>query len=413
MKDRNVAIIGAGQTKHGIRRDVNQAELIEEAAWDAMDKANVSPDELDAVVVGNMQGFGGRNCVENWAGDWLGASGIPVMRISTGGTTGGSVAQGGYYHVASGLYDVVLSVSWEKHSDSKEAGASTGLANVSMADMFHFFNYGVDKKMLVAREAGAGAAAGVSAMQARSYMHRSGCDIEHLDMVVAKDRRNAAKNPYAHLQMPDATADDIADTDIIVYPLRFGHVCPASDGASAVVLAEEETAERKTGTPAWVKGCAAYADEENEFAEGMQGVAISDSAEQLQAKISAQKAYERANIQNPREEIDVAEIYQPFPHQELIYSERLGLFETDSAWESVEEGITEIDGDMPIDPSGGVNATNAIGSSAMQRVVESALQIMGKAGDRQVPGDVENAVAHGWGGKTQYTTITVLSSSKV
>jgi acetyl-CoA C-acetyltransferase len=408
---RNIAVIGVGQTKHGIRRDINAAEMIAEAAWKALEDAELGPEDIDAIAIGNMQGFGGICQAELWSGDLFAAPGKPVLRIATGGTTGGSVAQCGMYQVASGLFDTVLAIGFEKHSDSKEPGATMGLSHVGLANMFHLLANGVDVRTSFAYGGGVGAAAGVSAYQACEYMHRSGCKIEHLDMVAAKSRRNAAKNKYAHLQWPNCTAESLAKHprfgEIVAYPLRLGHICPASDGASAIVIASEEIA-RKADRPAWVRGLAACADEENQQAENAQGVSILDTSEQMQCRIAAMKAYRMAGIKNPREEIDVAEIYQPFPHQELMYSERLLLFDDGKAWIPLEEGETEIDGKLPIDPSGGVLSTNAIGSSAMQRVAECALQIMGKAEEHQVPKDVKNAVAHGWGGSTNFTVVTVL-----
>lgn len=411
---RNVAIIGVGQTKHGRRRDVNVAEMISEAAWRAIEDAELAPEDIDAIAIGNMQGFGGICQAELSSGDMFGAPGKPLLRIATGGTTGGSVAQCAIYQVASGLFDVVLAIGFEKHSDSKEPGATMGLAHVGLANLFHLLECGVDMRTSFAWGGGVGAAAGVSAYQAASYMRRSGCGVEHLDMVAAKSRSNAAKNEYAHLQWPNCTPDDIANHPrygkFAAYPLRFGHICPASDGASAIIVASEELA-RSAERPAWVRGLAACADEENQMAENAQGVAVIDSSEQIQCKVAALKAYRMAGIKNPKKEIDVAEIYQPFPHQELIYSERLLLFDDGKAWIPLEEGETQIDGRLPIDPSGGVLSTNAIGSSAMQRVAECALQIMGKAGEHQVPKDVRNAVAHGWGGSTNFTVVTVLGDT--
>lgn len=404
---RNVAIIGTGQTKHGRLRNVNTAEMVAEACWKAMEDANLTPDEIDAIVVGNMQGFGGIYDAELWAGELFGAQ-KPFLRITTGGTTGGSVAHGGYYAVASGMHDKVLAVAWEKHSDSKERGATTGLAHVALANMFHDLQHGASIKWLVA--IATGAAIGVSAFQATCYMHRSGCKVEHFDMVAAKSRRNAVKNEYAHLRWPNCTPDDIAKTEWVSWPLRFGHVCPASDGASAIVIATEEIA-KKAEKPAWIRGVAAYADEANWLGENAQGTAICDLSEQLQCVITAREAYRRAGIRDPKKEIDVAEIYQPFPNQELMFAEKLGLFDEGKAWVALEEGEMEIDGKMPTDPSGGVLSTNAIGSSAMQRPLECALQIMGKAGRHQVPKDVKIAVAHGWGGSVNFSTVTVLGDT--
>lgn len=409
---RHAAIIGCGQTKHSSRRrDVSQAEMVAEAVHNALEDAQVSMKEVNALIVGNMQGFGGVAHPDLWIGDWIGAPGKSVMRIATGGTTGGSVGQGAYYAVASGLYDIAVSVAWEKHSDSKEAGATTGLLHVAIANFFHIFPYGLSPKYLLATSA-VGAAAGVAAYQARFYMHRSGCKIEHFDMVAAKARRNAAKNKYAHLQWPNCTPADIAKTDIVAYPFRFGHICPASDGASAFVVACEDIAVKKCQRPAWFKGLASYSDEENQLqSESYGGVGVIDPSEQMGCRMSAMKAYEQAGIKDPQQEIDLAEIYQPFPSQELLFSERLMLFDEGKAWMALEKGETDINGRLPVDPSGGVNATNAIGSSANQRILEAALQVMGKAEDHQVPKKVRNAVAHGWGGVTNYVTVTVLGET--
>ncbi len=409
---RNCAIIGCGQTKHtSRRRDVSAAELVQQAVSAALADAGITMKQVDCVVSGNMQGFGGIAQPEQWIGDWIGCADKPAIRIATGGTTGGSVGQGACYTVASGMYDISLGVAWEKHSDSKEAGATTGLMHVGMGNLFHALNYGLSLRNLIATSA-VGAAAGVAVYQAMFYMHRSGCKQEHLDMVAAKARRNAAKNPYAHLQWPNCQPSDIAKTETIAWPFRYGHVCPASDGASCIVVAEEKTAKRLCKQPAWFLGLASYSDEENQLqSENYGGVGVIDPSEQMGCRVSAKKAYAMAGITDPKKEIDLAEIYQPFPSQELIFSERLGLFDDGTAWKHMEKGETDINGRMPCSVSGGVNATNAIGSSALQRILEAALQIRGKAGEHQAPKKVHKAVAHGWGGVTNYITCTVLGDS--
>ena len=162
MKKRNVAIIGCGQTKHSSRRrDVNVAELVSEAVYNALEDAQVNVKDVGAFVVGNMPGFGGVAQPEQWLAESIGAAGKPVIRIATGGSTGGSVGQGGYYVVASGLHDLVVAAAWEKHSDSKEPGATTGLMHVGMGNLFHALTCGLSLKNLIATTA-VGAAAGVA-----------------------------------------------------------------------------------------------------------------------------------------------------------------------------------------------------------------------------------------------------------
>jgi acetyl-CoA C-acetyltransferase len=409
---RKVAIIGCGQTKHGIRTDVSQAEMVSEAVWRAIEDAGIGIEDVDAFAVGNMQGFGGIAHAEMLFADYIGAYGKPVQRVATGGTVGGSIAQLAYYQVASGMFDVVVAVGWEKHRDSAEPGATTGLLHVMFANYSYMLKKGMSMRTY-AMLGLAGAAAGIASYQAAQYMAKSGCKIEHFDMVAAKSRRNAAKNEYAHLKWPNCKPEDIAKTEMLIWPLRFGHVCPASEGASAIVLASEDAVKRlKPERPlAWILGVAAYADEEADQGESYQGTGVLDYSAQLGCILSAKRAYERAKITDPRKEVDMAEIYQPFPHQELMFSECLGFFDEGTAWKAVEEGITEIDGKFPICPSGGVLSTNAIGSSGLQRVLECALQIMKKAKNHQVPKDVKIAVAHAWGGQVQFNTVTVLGDS--
>ena len=111
---RNSAVIGCGQTKHASkRREVNLAEMVSEAAWNAINDAELDPNEIDAIIVGNMQGFGGIAQPELWLSEWVCGEAKPVLRVTTGGTTGGSVGQAAFYAVASGLYDKVQAIAWE------------------------------------------------------------------------------------------------------------------------------------------------------------------------------------------------------------------------------------------------------------------------------------------------------------
>ena len=121
---RRVAIVGVGQTHHKSHRpDVNGVELINEAVQRALDDAELTREEIDAVVIGNMDHFEGINYVDTWSVDGSGAFMKPIMKMTTGGTTGSTVAIGGYYHVASGMFDVVLAIGWEKNSESDTTAA--------------------------------------------------------------------------------------------------------------------------------------------------------------------------------------------------------------------------------------------------------------------------------------------------
>ncbi|MBU4240182.1 MAG: hypothetical protein KKE43_01620, partial [Actinobacteria bacterium] len=172
----DVAVVGVGLSKHvSKRRDVNIAELVYEAVSAAYDDAGVSPREMDAVITGNMPAFEGVNMPELWgAGHW-GAHGKPLLRITTGGTTGGSVVHGAFYAVASGMFDTVIAIAFEKQSDGD---TTMGLNSVGIADFAAILHFGTDPEFLVSA---GGGAIGIVAYQATSYMKSSGCTTHHYD----------------------------------------------------------------------------------------------------------------------------------------------------------------------------------------------------------------------------------------
>jgi acetyl-CoA C-acetyltransferase len=403
---RNVAVVGAGFTKHmANRQDCSSAELVNEAVEDLFQKIGLKPNEIkniDAVVFGNMHTFEGVNMPELWYTPFIAAIDKPMMRIATGGTTGATTAQAAYYHVASGMYDTVLAVAFEKHSDGN---AQMGLAAIVIPEALSMLTF-APSRALGAGGAGGGSTGGAS-FQAQAYCARSGATDEHLCLEVVKNRRNAAKNPYAHLRMPDLTVEDVMNTPMVSYPLRYGHTCPASDGACAMLFTTRKKAKKWCDKPAFILSAASGATDPT---FNPLGPTLTDASEQLGCKIAAEKAYARAGITDPKKEIDLAEIYDPFAHQEMMWSERLFLFDENKGPEMLKKGVTQMDGGLPINASGGVISTNAIGATAMIRVAEAALQIMGQAGEHQVPKKVKKAVAHGWGGLFQFASVTVLSS---
>ncbi|MHA2392529.1 MAG: thiolase C-terminal domain-containing protein [Promethearchaeota archaeon] len=399
------AIISCGFSEHASKRsDVNMAELVNEAIEDCLKKTNVEWKDIDAVVNGNMPAFEGANMPELWMGDHMAAYNKPMLRVTTGGTTGGSVTIAGYYSVASGIYDMVLAVAFEQQSCGD---TSLGLGTVGLGEfsIFPYIGYTYDRMLA---NFGAGAAIGVAAYQAMNYMRRSKATEEDLARVVVQNRRNAAKTWWAHLKMPTITIEDVLDTPYISYPLRYGMVCPTTDGACAMLITTEEKAREIADIPVYINGVASYSNETAIIGIDCGGAGQVDPCEQLGAMKSAEIAYGQAGISFPNKEIDYAEVYSPFPNQELMWVERIGLFEETMAPEAYRNGVTAFNGELPVNCSGGVNATNAIGASAMERPACAALQIMGKA-DNQVPKTVHTALGHGWGGAINLITHVVMS----
>jgi acetyl-CoA C-acetyltransferase len=172
-----------------------------------------------------------------------------------------------------------------------------------------------------------------------------------------------------------------------------------------------EKARKIVPNPAYVLSVASCSDEAAMVGISGSGTTNVDPCEQESCKIAAARAYELAGIGDPRLEIDLAEPYAPFAHQMLMFYERLLLCDEGEAPSILDSGSMYLDGDLPVCPSGGVISTNAIGASAMERVAECAMQIMGRCGERQVKKEVHKAVAHGWGGAVNLNVVAVLSDT--
>jgi len=370
---RSVAIVGTGQTDHRSHRpDVNGREMIYEAVKRALDDCELSIRDIDAVVIGNMDHFESINYVDTWSVEGSGALMKPIMKVTTGGTTGTSVAIAAHYHVASGLFDKVLAIGWEKNSES-----DTTAAIITCSDpVWDRFSY-------------SGAIPSL-ATEASAYMKQYGATQEDAARVTVRDRTHALNNPHAHLRKP-ITLEDVMASPMLAYPIKLLDVCPRSDGAAAIVFASDDVARKITPKPAWIKACAVrhtytWFGDSTDYYSGL-----------VSLQRASREAYQLAGIRRPADEIDVAELYLPYSYAGLKWIEDLGFCGPGEGPKFIREGHTDMGGKIPVNPSGGVISTNCIGATALLRVAGAAMQVMGKAGQMQVP-DVEVALATGFGG---------------
>ena len=366
-----VAVVGFGQTHHkSNRRDVTGIELINEAVQRALEDAELSPGDIDAVVIGNMDHFENINLADMWGVEGTGGYLKPVMKLTTGGTTGTTVAIAGYHHVASSLFDVVLAVGWEKNSESDTTGGTI----TAFDPVWERFSF-------------PGALPGL-ALDAVVYMQKYGVTEKDGARVAVRDRANAARNPYAHLRDP-ITVDDVLRSPMLSYPIKLLDICPRSDGAAALILAGEEKARKICRQPAWIWSVSVchnytYTSDVN--------FGYLDTLEQ-----ACRETYKKAGIKDPGQEIDVIEMYQPCSYAGLSWLEAMGFCGPGEAPRLLWDGVTDAGGELPVNPSGGVLNANPIGATGTIRVGEVARQIQGKAGARQVP-DAKTGLATGFGG---------------
>ena len=232
------AVIGVGQTHHKAKReDVSIAGMVREAAKAALADADLSWGDIDAVVIGKAPDmFEGNMMPELYLAPALGAVGKPMIRVHTAGSVGGSTALVAAHLVKAGIHKRVLTVAYEKQSDSDAMWALS-----------------VPQPFAAPLLAGAG---GYFAPHIRAYMRRSGAP-EHIGrMVAVKDRLNALRNPFAHLHLADIDMQMVEDSMMLWDPLRYLEACPSSDGAAAMVLAAEDAVSGQY-PPAWPRTCMA------------------------------------------------------------------------------------------------------------------------------------------------------------
>ncbi|GAB3687409.1 thiolase domain-containing protein [Saccharopolyspora tripterygii] len=377
------AVLGTGQTHHTSKRlDVSMAGMCREAVDRAMTDAGVDWPDIDAVVVGKAPDlFEGVMMPELHLADALGATGKPLLRVHTAGSVGGSTGNVAASLVQGGVHKRVLAVAFEKQSESNAMWALSIVPPFSMP-------------------VGAGAG-GYFAPHVRSYIRRSGAPTHTGAMVAAKDRRNGARNPYAHLKQSEITVDSVMASQMLWDPIRYDETCPSSDGACAVVIGDEASANGRKA--AWIHATA-MRTEPTTFAGRDQ---VSPQA----GKDAAAALWKQAGITDPLSEVDAAEIYVPFSWFEPMWLENLGFAAEGEGWKLTESGETAIGGRIPVNPSGGVLSSNPIGASGLLRFAEAARQVTGDSGENQVDG-AQVALGHAYGGGSQYFSMWVVGSNK-
>jgi acetyl-CoA C-acetyltransferase len=386
-KNRNVGIIGVGQSVFSSHREeVNQPEMIHEAVVEALAQSGLRIDDIDCVVHGNMELFEMVHQPDLWHSIATGAYGKETLRVTTGGTTGTTLACAADYLVSSGLHDIVLAIGLEKLQEGHATGGITNMADP-----------------LWGRQLQTGALTGMAAAELIAEFGEERARRASMKYRVIMDQ-HAMKNKKAHRRLGlqfDQMDDLAANSPALVGELRMIHMCSQSDGACALIFASEEKAKQLCKQPAWIKDHITVHREEMFCLFGSEPYLSTH-------RYAAEKLYKRNGINDPRQEIDVFEMYDPSSWWGVQWLRDFLLLAGDEHLNMVERGDIAMDGPFPVNPSGGVIASNPIGATAMVRVAEAALQIMGTAGDHQVPREVKQALASGFGG-TMWTVLFLLT----
>ena len=386
MGMRKVAVVGAGMTKFVRRALETGKELSWQASRMALDSCEMTMDDIEAVCMGTApDSFDGVHMNGEYLSDGAGAWGKPYMRSYVGGGTGVFAPIQGWYHVASGMFDVVLVVAEEKMSSFYPHAQTTFLTIFD-----HTTERPLKPNLLW-----------IFALEMNRYMTTYGIRKEDIARVSVQHKRNAAGHPCALLGDADITVQDVLDSEVLAWPVQRFDVSPVSDGAVAVVLAAEHVAQRITDKPVWIEGVGWNLDTAYWTNR--------DLVYPRYVEQAARMAYDMAGIKEPRKEINIAEPYDPFDYKALHHLEGLQLAERGRAAELYADGTAARDGDLPVCPSGGLlGVGNPIAAAGLMKIAELFWQLRGEAGERQVPGDPRRGIAQAWGDLMQVGTVVIM-----
>ncbi|MGB9699933.1 MAG: thiolase family protein [Thermodesulfobacteriota bacterium] len=360
-----VGIVGVYQTKYEPRKIFDSyPEMVFEACSKVLEENGLTINDMDQIITNSQDFWDGRTISNRTVSEACGS----VLRAES------KVAMDGIFavfyaalRILSGCYDSCLLVSHCKMSEGEPH-----IINNAMFDPLYQRILGFDE-------------VSTCAMQARRYMHKYGITEEQCAQVVVKNLDNGRKNPQVH-RGGKITVADVLKSKVLADPLKELDAYPITDGACAMILANEDKARKWSSTPVWISGMASRLDA---FYLGDR-----DLAEAASLRLAAQKAYSMAGIKNPRKEIDVVELSEFYSYQELLWLEEMGFWARGESGKMMEKGITQMEGELPVNPSGGILSGNPVTVAGAIRVAEAALQLMGKAGEHQVPG-ARRALAQG------------------
>jgi acetyl-CoA C-acetyltransferase len=372
-----VAIVGMGCTRFGEHFDKGLDELLLEATDEALASAGIARDGVDAFWLGTAQsGMSGLLLSRP-----LHLVGKPVTRVENFCASGAESFRQAAYAVASGAYDVAMAVGAEKLKDSGYQGAN---AAPVPAD-------GTNRTLT---------AAAMYSMIVPAYAARYGLRVEQVKEVcariAAKNHRNGARNPRAQFRK-EMSVEQLLAMPKVAGELSVFDCAGVGDGAAAALVVPAEDAHRYTDRPVYVKALSFVAGNGDGLSDP--GYDYTTFPEVVQC---AEDAYAQAGVTDPRHQLAMAEVHDCFTPTELVLMEDLGFCERGTAWKEVLAGTFELEGDLPVNPDGGLKSFgHPVGASGLRMMFEAWLQLRGEAPEERRIRTLSNrglALTHNLGG---------------
>ncbi len=378
-----VYVAGVGMTRFG-KTNTSLRELLAQAARQAIE-SSAQLSAIDAVYVGvmNAEEFTGESNIAASIVDYLGLYGVPAIRIETASSTGAAAFHAAFYAIASGHFRNILVLAGEKMSY-----LSTAKTTKILAEVIEVYE----------RNCGASMPA-LAAMITQRYMKTHKISLPHMQRILSavaiKNHFNGSLNPFAQFQQ-EITPEKYLASREISSPLRLYDCAPITDGAAALLLTADKTDIRVAGVGQGTDTL---------------GVRFRDSFTSFRAtQLAAKKAYEMAQI-NPKD-VDFAEIHDAFTTFEIIGSEDLGFFPAGRGGRAAEKGVTSLEGERPINPSGGLKARgHPVGASGLAQLVEIVWQMRGMVEPKRQLKRTTVGLAQSIGGLANNNFVTILERS--
>ncbi|NOQ39070.1 MAG: acetyl-CoA acetyltransferase [Anaerolineales bacterium] len=379
-----VAIIGIGWTDfRPTSSDLSYKEMMYEAAVRAYADADVDPrQDIDSFVTVAEDFHEGTSIFDEYVPDQIGAALKSVHTIPGDGLHGLASA---YMMIRTGQFDLVAVEGHSKASNILTPAGITAYAQDPVHNRPMRFNTHF-----------------VAGLEMNRYLHETGTTREQCAAVVSKNRRNAKNNPIAAFG-GDVELNDIMEAPSLSWPLSIYEASQHADGAIVMVLASEQKVKELSKKPVWIMGvgwCNDSASLENRT-----------WSEAIYTREAARMAYRVAEIENPRDRINFAEIDDTYAYKELQHLEALELCPRGKAGQWTEDGITNPDGDFPVNVSGGsLGMGHLLDATGLARALEVVLQLRGEAGSQQLA-DAKIGLAQSWRGvPTTSGAVAILSN---
>lgn len=388
-----VAVIGAGHSVFGTRRDVNIPELCWESMKPALEKANLEPKDIDFFVVGNLGIWSSELAVPSIMAEYADLAPKGSMRVEAACATGSAAVRVGYTTIKSGLADIVMVLGIEKMQESPNPSVIELIGRFG-SYFWEFENFGLTFP-------------GYYALHASAYMMKYGAKEEDLGKVAVKNHFYGAKNPFAQFRKEIDVAT-VMKGPYVAWPLKLFDCSPITDGSACIILAsEKKVKELGIEEKVWI------------LSQGVgTGTANLSKREEFtslaSARYAAEQAYKLAGIEDPVKQLDGANVHDCFTIAEIMAYEDLGFCKRGEGYKLAREGQTYIGGRIPVNVDGGLKAKgHPIGATGVSMAVEAYKQLLRKA-DKGRQADIKNGrwLTHNVGGTGHYTYVTIYGLEK-